>query len=46
MIQTAAAAPADSGMTQVVLQVDGETLGRIVYDNYFKGSLQPMVEAG
>ena len=35
----------ESTKQEVILQVDGETLGRIIYEGYLKGRLQPAVES-
>ena len=43
----AAAAPAGPpGKQEVILEVDGKRLGKVVYDSYLKDRMQPVIDSG
>lgn len=43
---TQVAAAQSAGKREVILEVSGERLGKIVYNDYLKGRLQPFLEGG
>lgn len=46
MTRTAGAKPTDAAQKEVVLEVSGRRLGKVVYEDFIKDRLQPIIDSG